>query len=199
MQYQDWKRYENPERWTSYFTQIDRVLSFHPKRVLEVGVGNHIVTHALKQQGLEVTTLDIDAGLAPDLTGSVEKIPSADQSFDVVLCAEVLEHLPYERFETCLSELKRVSRQGAVLSLPHWGYTKRLILDIPGLPKIRHAWKFPFSKGKDAGSPHEWEINRTGYPLSRIKNDIEKHFTIVESFLSPWMPYHHFFVLKPKR
>jgi hypothetical protein len=136
MSYASWKRYESEERWTSYYTQINEVLGRSPDSVLEIGVGNGIVSDALKRQGIQVQTLDIDPELKPDFVGSVSQIPLADASVDVALCAEVLEHLPFEEFEGCVQELARVSRNGVVLSLPHWGYTFRGVVDIPGLPML---------------------------------------------------------------
>ncbi len=198
MPYETWKRYEFEGRWTSYFTQIDQVLRFQPSSCLEIGVGNGIVTDALKRQGIQVTTLDIDAALQPDVVGSVERIPLPDASVDVALCAEVLEHLSFDQFEMCIQELMRVVRTGVVLSLPHWGYTLRFVVDLPGLPEIRKAWKLPISSTITPGGVHFWEIGRTGYPLTRIKNVLNKHATIEREWLSPWMPYHHFFRLSKR-
>ena len=197
MAYQDWKKYESPERWTSYFTQVDEVLSFHPGTCLEIGVGNRIVTQALKTHGIALTTLDIDPALQPDTVGSVERIPSPDQSFDVVLCAEVLEHLPFEKFETCLREIARVSKAGAVLSLPHWGYTIRGILDLP-IIKWRWVWKLPIARALPAGGEHQWEIGRTGHSAASVRRVIERVFVIEKEWLSPWNPYHHFYRLRKR-
>ena len=198
MAYDSWKKYESAERWTSYYTQVDEVLHFQGKTCLEVGVGNGIVSDALKRQGLDVITLDIDPALAPDVVGSVERILLPDVSVDVSLCAEVLEHLPFEKFEACIKELARVSRLGLVLSLPHWGYTSRVILDLPGLPPLRAAWKLPIKKILSPGGVHFWEIGRADYPLSRITKILRQHFSLEKDWLSPWMPYHHFFRLRKR-
>jgi hypothetical protein len=198
MPYESWKRYEFEGRWTSYFRQVDCVLGFAPQTVLEIGVGNAIVTDTLKRQGLQVTTLDIDAKLLPDIVASVEKIPLPDNSVDVALCAEVLEHLPFSAFETSLEELLRVSKKGVVLSLPHWGYTMRFVVDLPGLPEIRWAWKLPIQKPIPKGGVHEWEINRTGYPLKRVTGIIQANGVLDREWISPWMPYHHFFLIRKR-
>ena len=197
MAYSDWRRYESEGRWTSYFRQVDHVVRFSPKTCLEVGVGTGFVGAAIRLRGIELYTLDILPELHPTYVGSVEQIPLPDASMDVVLCAEVLEHLPYERFTQCLSEIERVAHQGAVISLPYWGYTIRAVIDLP-LLKIRRAWKLPFTKEIPPNGVHCWEIGRTGYPLKRIVADIERYFDIEERGLSPWMPYHYFFRLKKK-
>lgn len=45
--------------------------------------------------------------------GSIENTPFADGDFDVILCLDVLEHLPDE--ELVLRELKRVVRSGGIM------------------------------------------------------------------------------------
>lgn len=122
-EYKSWKQYEDPQRWTSYYEQVNEVLALHPETCLEIGVGNGYVTDVLKRTHVHVQTLDIDASLQPDYIGTVEQIPLKDHAVDVVLCAEVLEHLPYDKFESCVKEISRVAKRGAVISLPHWGYT----------------------------------------------------------------------------
>lgn len=196
--FQGWKKYESAERWASYYTQVDEVLAFAPATCLEIGVGNGIVTHALKKQGIAVTTMDLDPGLSPDLVGSVESIAANDAQFDVVLCAEVLEHLPFEKFDACIAGIARVARVGAVISVPHWGYTVRCILDLPGLPSMRKAWKLPIHIEHVPGGEHFWEIGKRGYPLERIVGVLSRYFEVERTFLLPWMPYHQFFRLKKR-
>ena len=194
--YAPWKRYESAERFTSYYTQVDQVLHFSPSTVLEVGVGTGIVTSILRSRGLQVQTLDVDPALGADVVGSVTSIPLPNQSVDVVLCAEVLEHLPWDTFQTSLRELCRIAKTGVVISLPHWGYTVRCIVDVPGLPPIRRAWKLPIHISTPPGE-HLWEIGRTEAPLALVKAQMNMVATIESDWISPWMPYHHFFRLRP--
>lgn len=55
-------------------------------------------------------------------TGSVTALPFPDNSFDVVGCFEVLEHLPGELPREAIAEFVRVARRGVVLSVPHEPY-----------------------------------------------------------------------------
>lgn len=48
---------------------------------------------------------------------SIADLPFGDGSFDLVLCLEVLEHLPEP--ERALAELARVSRGDVIVSVPH--------------------------------------------------------------------------------
>lgn len=190
-------QYDNHDRWISYWQQIENVLSLQPKKVLEIGIGNKTVANYLREYGIEVTTLDIDGSLKPDVVASVEKIPLADNSFDVVLAAEILEHLPFEKFVQALSEIKRVTQQHAVVSLPHWGWTFYLVLKMPLIRKIQMMFKISgFLKHRFNGE-HYWEIGKRGFPLSKVKKEVSRAgFKILTDFISTDSPYHHFFILE---
>jgi len=100
----DWReRYETPERWVNYGLQIRTVIESTPESVLEVGPGTGTVSGLLRGRGLNVTTLDVDPRFEPDIVGSVHELTRhvPPKSFDTVLCAEVLEHLPFDLLETC--------------------------------------------------------------------------------------------------
>jgi len=114
-----WSRdYNTKERLASSWHQVDEVLRLGGRRVLEVGPGSGLVTDWLRRAGLEVTTVDIDGALKPTVVAPVTDLPLESGSFDVVLCAEVLEHLPYARVPAALRELARVATRGVVISVP---------------------------------------------------------------------------------
>ncbi len=116
---QYWSRaYNTKERFCSFWHQLDEVLELSPASVLEVGPGSGLVSDWLRRAGVETTTIDIDPALGADVMGSVTQMPFEAGSFDVVLCSEVLEHLPWEDAERALRELRRVARSGVVLSVP---------------------------------------------------------------------------------
>lgn len=50
---------------------------------------------------------------APDALASVDFLPFADDSFDAIICSEVLEHTRYP--ENCINELKRICRPGGLI------------------------------------------------------------------------------------
>jgi predicted SAM-dependent methyltransferase len=190
------QKYVDLERWVSYWHQIDEILRLKPKNVLEIGVGNQIVSDCLKRQNLLVKTLDIDKGLSPDVIANVIKMPLADNSFDLILCAEVLEHLPFEEFEQCLKELKRVTKKYVVLSLPHFGPPLKLAFKIPFLKQIKLAQKIAYHPEHKSNSPHYWEIGKKGYSAAKIKKIIKKYFKIKKEFIPFETQYHHFCILE---
>ncbi len=162
---------------------------------MEVGVGNKIVSSYLTNQGIKVITFDKDEKLNPDIVGNVLKTPFQDNSFDVILCAEVLEHLPFEKFGEALSELERITKKHLVLSLPHFGHSIKFSFKIPLLKEKKSAVRMPFPIKHHFNGEHYWEIGKRGYPLSKIKKIIKRHFKIKKEFIPFENQYHHFFIL----
>jgi SAM-dependent methyltransferase len=51
--------------------------------------------------------------------GDISQLDHPDGAFDVVICAEVLEHLPDGVFEAALSELRRICRGQLLMTVPY--------------------------------------------------------------------------------
>ena len=189
--------YNDKGRWASYWIQIKEVLKLNPKKVLVIGKGDGIVPTYLKNLGLEISTLDIDSSLGPDIAASVLHMPIEDNSFDVVLCAEVLEHLSYDEFSNALSEIRRVVKNMAIVSLPHFGPAIRIFLKIPFLPELKLIVKLPYPIKHQFKGEHYWEIGKKDYPLKLIKSEIIKSgFSIKNNYIAFENPAHRFFILK---
>jgi SAM-dependent methyltransferase len=112
-------------------------------RVLDMGCGGGRHAFALYRRGADVVALDMDAaelkdvaamfgamaleGEVPDgatataLRGTAYGLPFADASFDRIIAAEVLEHLPDDR--RAMGELFRVLKPGGLMAVtvPRWG------------------------------------------------------------------------------
>ncbi|MBI3627200.1 MAG: class I SAM-dependent methyltransferase [Candidatus Sungbacteria bacterium] len=195
--YFNW-RYIKAERWMSYWHQLENVVSTKPQSVLEIGVGNSIVRETLKKLNIQVTTVDIDASLNPDLVASVVKLPLADNSFDTVLAAEILEHIPFGELENALGELHRVSQEYVVISLPHVGSQFMLSFKIPLLKKVTVFFKVPhFWKTKTSTPEHHWEIGMSGFSLARIRHQFkEARFRVLKARGYADDPAHIHFILE---
>jgi SAM-dependent methyltransferase len=86
-------------------------------RVLDVGCGAKPYAELFADAEAYVG-LDIGENAAADVTGSVESIPLDDESFDIVLCNQVLEHAADPA--RAVRELHRVAtRGGRVLASTH--------------------------------------------------------------------------------
>jgi hypothetical protein len=189
--------YMNPSRFASYGYQISEVLALEPKKVLEVGIGNGVCSYVLRGAGIDVTTVDFDAALRPDIVGSVIDMPLADRTFEVVACFEVLEHMPYELAVRALQEIHRVCSRSAVISLPDARSCVRV--RIPLIGRREFLVEMPLWRMRDGqcGGGHYWEVNTRGYPLTRILGDMKAAGFCVEATYRLWMlPWHRFFRLR---
>ena len=124
-------------------------------RVLDVGADAMHLKPLVVQGGGDYT--GIGYGDDIDLTYDLETgtLPFSDQSFDTVLCLDVLEHL--ESIHSIFDELCRVAKNNVVISLPNpWAdffsvlrrgdYSEQESIKFYGLtvepPKDRHRWFF---------------------------------------------------------
>lgn len=83
--------------------------------VLDAGSGRlpeQFLRAEILATGATLTTLDLFSGEGVDVAGDVAAMPFPGASFDVVLCTQVLEHVPDPR--AVCRELSRVLRPGGV-------------------------------------------------------------------------------------
>ena len=190
-------KYCYPDRWASYYYQLREIIEQEPSSVLEIGTGDGVLKqYLLNNTNITYQNLDIAEDLNPDIVGSVEGIPLPDNSVDMVVAYEVLEHIPFEKFEQTLKELKRVSRNVVIISLPHFGPPIKFLLKLPFFPELRLSFKIPFPKKHDFNGEHYWEMGKIGYSTRLIKSVLRKYFIIQKEFIPFENQYHHFFVLK---
>jgi ubiquinone/menaquinone biosynthesis C-methylase UbiE len=81
--------------------------------VLDVATGGGHVARRLRERGATVVTLDPAPGMQADTTAPAEQLPFADGSFDAVVLADVIEHIP--RADRAVAEFARVLRPGGRL------------------------------------------------------------------------------------
>ncbi len=95
--------------------------------VLEIG-GNRVAgSHQYDDLFPNRHALDIDSNRKPDTVGDAHALPFSDNSFDKILCTEVLEHLHTP--DLAISEMKRVLRPSGLLIL-----TTRFVYPIHDAP-----------------------------------------------------------------
>lgn len=193
--------YFSNEQFESFSEQLRLVHSLNRQNILEIGIGNGIVADFLRKAGFNVTTVDINPNLSPDIVGSVTDLKDILQNtkFDVILCAEVLEHLPFDQFEQVISNMAETTREYAILTLPR---CQKVIFDIqfsikvPKLPCIKKGL-FLSVPSSNTIPEHHWELNSSkATKLKKIEVILQKYFKIVDSGRFRFRSYHHYFILR---
>lgn len=91
------------QRETNFFSAPLKVLHFAPEQAF--------YKRFKKQQNLDYTTTDLESPLA-DVKADICNLPFADNSFDVILCNHVLEHIPDDT--KAMQELYRILKPGGM-------------------------------------------------------------------------------------
>jgi SAM-dependent methyltransferase len=108
-------------RFVQYYRQIAYVLRFAPRKVLEIGPGDHTVTDYLRRKGIEVKTFDNEATLHPDYSGDMREPWPMGEAFDLILASKVFEHVRFHYLDRILAEASRRLRAGGhlIVALPY--------------------------------------------------------------------------------
>lgn len=195
----DFERYDDAERWMSYWHQLRAVLAVRPRTVLEIGPGSGVCRRYLEHAGVDVKTLDIDASRNVDYVADITKLDDtlpAGLTFDAVLAFQVLEHLPLDQFELCLTNLARRSNQHVFISLPYRGLRVRWSFWWGGHHfTLGHKFMLPW-RHKPIPE-HFWEL---GYPITagKITKRIKTVMDVVTKGFIPENPYHYMWQLKKR-
>ena len=182
--------YDNKPRLASYWHQVDECLALGGKSVLVIGQGSGLPSLLLDRQGLEVTTIDIQPELKPTILADVRQLPFSDGAFDLAICCQVLEHLPFDFFMPSLYELSRVIRRGLVLSLPDSGRYSTL---LPRLLRRKVVIELPniWFKRWEFNGQHFWQVNTRGQQLRDVQHAIDKVGLKTERMFRVWeLPSH---------
>lgn len=190
-----WLAYTTRGRWSSYWHQLRVVLERGAETCLVIGKGDGIVPSVLERAGVRTTTVDIDPNLAPDAVADVRSLTFPDESFDCVLAAQILEHLPFETVEDALSELRRVTRSFVVASVPQRGRAWELAVKLPLLPAFKAGGVLRARTRHRFDGQHHWELGARDFRRPRLEELLRRRFTIAETFVVPDHPYHRFYVL----
>lgn len=182
------KKYLSLDRFVSYFHQLSAVRDHCPKNILFVGVGDGMVPYLLKQNsGYEIITFDFDPGLKPDVVGDVRCLPFPDKSFDLVCVFEVLEHIPFDDLKMALKEVSRVSKKGAIVSVPHRRSGFEIIFKFPFIRSItnkdflRFVIRFPIRfPGFGVSRQHYWEIDWYTTSLKDFRRCLSEYFIVTK-------------------
>ena len=83
------------------------------RRALDVATGGGHVARRLRENGMEVVTVDASAGMEPDVVAPAEQLPFEDGEFDVVVSRIAPHH--FSDIEAAVHEMARVTRDAVVI------------------------------------------------------------------------------------
>lgn len=111
------------------------------KTILDVGVGKGHLFKKLDNQKYTIEGIEPSKSAREILNDSrikdaySHKIPLRNQSFDLVVCLDVLEHIPSHLIEPSLKEINRISKKGAIISVAyHSDLVENMELHISSMP-----------------------------------------------------------------
>jgi ubiquinone/menaquinone biosynthesis C-methylase UbiE len=162
-----------------FFGALDEMLDgLAPKVVVEIGAGEGRITERLVERFPDATVVGLDlpdTDLAeewdeievPMFFGDATRMPFVDDSIDLVIGLEVLEHVPQP--ERALADIARVCRGAAVLSVPRepiWRVGNvargRYVKDLGNTPGHVNHWS---SKAFERFVSSRFEVARSARPL----------------------------------
>ena len=105
-------------------------------KILDAGCGEGVLVDKYSQLGWDIVGMDKNYASKTVVQGSLTEIPFEPQTFDTVMCLDVLEHLTFQDQIKALSELRRVVKNDGTL-----------IVSIPNLAHFTARLKF-LKRGK---------------------------------------------------
>jgi hypothetical protein len=200
--------YEKSRYWShlrihGYANQLRELYELGAERVLEIGVADGFMSTVVPTfTRHSLVSCDLDRRLRPTVSASVLALPFRTDAFDVVLCCQVLEHLPFAELPGAIGELRRVARRAVFVSVPDVRQYVAARVRLPKLGWRGVAWSFerPSLGPYVYDGEHHWEIGYRGTHFSDVRRAIlASGVTIRRWYRIPELPYHCCFLLDPAK
>lgn len=189
--------YLKPNRMSSYGHQIKLAIETNGISFLNIGSGNSILKFILSKHDKYIIDLDLDFFTNPTVTARLPELPFPNSVFDVVMCYQVLEHIPFNLFSLFIKECVRISSSAIIISLPDISISKEEMVKNQIFKVIKHPREWKAYTPRTIDPEHFWEI---GHGNVQIQNVIaaltQERLSIQKHYRNDLNPYHHFFVLQ---
>lgn len=87
------------------------------KKILDLGCGEGVLVEKFKGKGFDIVGIDFNYESELVFKRSITNTGFADNSFGLVLCLDVLEHLDFEEQGRAISEIRRIIKPGGIMAL----------------------------------------------------------------------------------
>jgi hypothetical protein len=120
----DYAKYRQSPAERARIQDLIRILPSGRSNILDIGARDGFISSLLRQYFPLVTALDVvtpqfEADQVFPVQGDVTRLPFAENSFDVVCCLEVLEHIDPQRLLVACQEIARVARHEVIIGVPY--------------------------------------------------------------------------------
>ena len=221
---EDINLWELDSRHNRYFQDMiryDAILKIMPKsrqRVLDLGCGDGYLSYLMAKLGHQVTSpidlsqnrLDKFKEIASEFgieqkIGNVKATDLPDQSFDLIVSSEVLEHIT--GYDDVLREAHRLLKTGGwfIVSVPHDEPLKQFVCPHCLKPFFRdgHVNRFNRHNLPQALQSHGFEVSKIRVLRSKILNQFQYHLKLkygllvkfIDRILSGLLPKYTFYLL----
>lgn len=157
---------------------ITSVLSKVPKnkKILDAGCGQGLLVEFLKRRGHDVIGIDAFYGSENVVKKDIFDNGFKENTFDLILCLDVIEHFPFSEQEKLVVELTRILKPGGVIiwSIPNMAHLSSRIAFL-FLGRLLRTAKVSYHPGDR--------------PIGEYYRMIRRHLKIVKKKgLSPTIP-----------
>lgn len=120
----DLEAYRNSLREQDRIRSLFTLVPQRGKHALDIGARDGFLSLKLADRYASVTALDLDTPHIDDarvhcVQGDITGLKFKESNFDLVLCAEVLEHIPTPLLSKACAEISRVARDQVVIGVPY--------------------------------------------------------------------------------
>ena len=116
---------DNPDLSLDEINRLEKTVRVVPADVstaLEIGFYDFRLSKLLVEK-FDLVSIDLPRQVTPSdyklAFADVQQLPFKNDTFDITICTEVLEHLPGEVLKKSIDELQRVSRKYVLVSVPY--------------------------------------------------------------------------------
>jgi len=149
----------NYDQWFRYKSICDLLKYLHLENHRILDIGGSFVEKGNFQNYFSVNK---DYLAMPDLLANAWNLPFKDDSWDIVICVDTLEHIPSSKRQLVLNEILRVSKNFLIIAFPS-GF-KAIMAD-------REMYNFFISRSL---RPPAWLKEHQKYGLPYLKEVIER-------------------------
>ncbi len=164
---------------------IKKYLDSLPKgtKVLDAGCGEGVLVQEYAKK-LDIKGLDLHYASHHVTKGSITNMPFSDETFDVVLALDILEHINYEEQKPALDEIRRVLKKDGTF-----------LCSIPNLSHFASRISFLFTGNLLRTSTIDRHKGDRSYP--EFRKLMQSRFNIVKTKgLFPTFPIISFLTIK---